>query len=72
MVRASYRDSRFTRRRGGDGVSVDQDLTLDQDLTVRGAPRMASLLHDMVTVRGIERPKDQILRRISMGRVGKR
>lgn len=44
-----------------------------QDLAVRGAPRlMSSLLHDMATVRGIDRSKDQILRRTSMGRAGKR
>lgn len=44
-----------------------------QDVTVRGVPRMvASLLHDMVTMRGVESSKDQTLRRISIGRVGKR
>jgi hypothetical protein len=38
-----------------------------------GVPRMMpSLVHDMVTVRGIDRSKDQILRRTSIGRVGKR
>lgn len=48
-------------------------MSVAQDLAVRGVPRMmASLLHDVVTVRGIDRSKDQILRRTSMGRVGKR
>lgn len=54
-------------RRGGIGVSVAHDFG------VRGAPRiMTSRVQDMVTVRGVERLKDQILRRISTGRVGKR
>ncbi len=44
-----------------------------QDLAVRAAPRMvASLSHEIVTVRGVERVKDHILRRVSMGRAGKR
>ena len=65
MARASYRDSRFTCNRGGDGVLVSQTLT------ARGAASgMTFSVH--MTVRGIERSKDQILRRISTGRVGKR
>lgn len=48
-------------------------MSVAQDLALRGAPRiMTSLVHDIATVRGVERQRDQILRRTSVGRVGKR
>ena len=44
-----------------------------QELAMRWlACKEVSLRHDMMMTRGVERLKDQILRRISVGRAGKR
>ena len=54
-------------------VNQMSDRSGCQDFAVRGAPRTeSSLLHDIKTVRGLDKSKDQILMRTSAGSIVKR